>query len=137
MDEQKTSPLIALWRYFRTKGRNAWWVLKTKGVKGVWRNFTNEIMWLSGRYTIHQANAQAEAESAFEPQERKAPRVPGSAFVNSRKVVPPSPRPTRLQVRPNPPLEIDRLAIGQAILRIKEELRQSSAIKGRLSHDDH
>ncbi|MBA3014186.1 MAG: hypothetical protein KKD63_10625 [Proteobacteria bacterium] len=132
MDEQSISPALSLWRYFRNKGRNAWWVLKTKGFRGVWRNVANELMWLSGRYTIHQANAEA----ARGVQEGKVPKVPDSAFVNRRKVLPPSPRPTQLRVVPGLAPEMDRTAIGQAIFRIKEELRSSSAIKGRLSHDD-
>lgn len=132
MDEQTISPWLRLWRYFRTKGRNAWWVLKTKGVRGVWRNVANEVMWLSGRYTIYQANA----ESVQDSLDGKTPKVPGSAFVNSRKMAPPSPRPTRLRMMPIPEPDIDRAAIGLAILRIKDELRHSSAIKGRLSHDE-
>lgn len=133
MDEQSASLRLSLWRYFRTKGRNAWWVLKTKGAHGVWRNFVNEVMWLSGRYTIHQANA----ESSQGAQERRAPKVPDSAFINSRKIVPPSPRPTRSQVVFQSPPDIDQAVIGQTLNRIKEELRHSSAIKGRLNHDDH
>jgi hypothetical protein len=133
MDEQHVSPAIRLWRYLRTKGRNAWWVLKTKGVRGVWRNLANEVLWLCGRYTIHQANA----ESGHGGNEAKPPKVPASAFCDRRRLVPPTPRPTRSRVLPSPPLAIDRAAIGQAIRGIKEELRHSSAIQGRLHHDDH
>jgi len=133
MDEQSVPLWLSLWRYFRTKIRNAWWVLRTKGLRGVWLNVVNEVMWLSGRYTIHQANAGVGAGI----EERKAPKVPDSAFVNSRKVLPASPRPTHLRMMPNPTptSDIDRAAIGRAILRIKDELRKSSAIKGRLTHD--
>lgn len=132
MEEQSISPALSLWRYFRTKGRNAWWVLKTKGLQGVWRNVANELLWLSGRYTIHQANADA----AHGPQSGKVPKVPDSAFVNKRKVLPPSPRPTSSRIVTGPAPSIDRAAIGQAICRIKEKLRCSIAIKGSLSHDD-
>lgn len=136
MEQPKISPALSLWRYFRTKGRNAWWVLKTKGLRGVWRNLVNEITWLSGRYTVYQANAEV-VEAAPGGQEQPAPRrVPDSAFVNRRKVLPPSPRPTRLALRLAAPSAIDRAAIAQALDRIKGELRHSSAIKGRLSHDD-
>jgi len=130
MDEQNTSPLLDLWRYFRTKGRNAVWVLKTKGLHGVWRNFTNEIMWLSGRYIIHQANAELQQTSDGPP----APKAPDSAFTNRRKMIPPSPRPTKTRIIPAPLPEIDRVAIAQAIGRIKDELRHSSEIKGKLHH---
>jgi len=133
MDEPTTSAGLRLWRYLRTKGRNAWWVLQTKGARGVWRNLVNEIMWLlSSRHTTHQADTEFQQTT----HERAKAKVPDSIFANSRKVVPPSPRPTRVRVEPSPPPDIDRAAIGQTILRLKEAIRHSSAIKGRLSHDD-
>lgn len=131
-DEQQVSTAIRLWRYFRAKGRNARWVLKTKGVRGVWRNLGNEIMWLSGRYLSRKAAAEAEAGGG----EAQAPRIPDSAFCDQRRLMPPSPRPTRCQRMPSPPLTIDGEAIGQALKGIKEELRHSSAIQGRLHHDN-
>lgn len=129
---EPTSPLRHLWRYCRTRGRNAWRVLQTKGLRGVWRNFSHEIMCLSGRYTAPQTAADYPPSTPEQP----VATVPDSAFINSRKVVPPSPRPTRLQVTPASFPDIDRAAIGQAIGRIKGDLRHSGASTGRLPHDD-
>lgn len=134
--EPAKSPAAHLWNYLRTKSQTAWWVLRKDGPRAFWRGFTHEVSRLSGRYTKHQRDPQDIDAVSPEPHQWRTPEIADSAFVNSRKVLPPSSRPTRLRVTSSRVPDMDRAAIGQAILRIKSELRRSSTTQGKLSHDD-
>lgn len=131
MEQQNPSPLRCLWRYLRTKSRNAFWVLKTKGLPGVWKNLKTEILFLSGRYQAQQTAPPSQSEAPIPVRP-----VPDSAFVNRRKVLPRTAIPTRSRLEPLPELTIDRATVAHTLQRIKEELQRSNSLQARVPHEE-
>ncbi|MBW1902573.1 MAG: class I SAM-dependent methyltransferase, partial [Deltaproteobacteria bacterium] len=105
--------LLRLWRYLRIKTRNAFWILKYKGFKAVWKKLIREINFLGAR---NQAQVEVAAYSVEEKE------VADSAFVNKQKLVPPSTRPTRAKVLPRQPLKVDSGELQQCLRNILDSL---------------
>lgn len=100
-------------RYVRDRCVNAYWMLRTGKFKLIFKSIYIEL--------AHRA--QVIQNMLTRPKPLDDSQVPGSAFVNRRKVLPPSYRPTIAQQPLPVPLRIDRDAVAASIQHILSTLQ--------------
>ncbi|MFC1896567.1 hypothetical protein ACFL0Q_07920 [Thermodesulfobacteriota bacterium] len=126
MENQRVSSLVGFWSYLRTKSRNAYWMLKTKGFKVFWDNLIKELNSWKTRYS-QQAQVQVVVQ-----HEEEVPFV-DSAYPNKRKIIPPSARPTQTKILPLSPLKANTVTLQEELKNIIETL----TLPAGKSHEEH
>ena len=95
-------------RYVKDRCVNAYWMLRTGRFKLIIKSI---------RIEINQRIANIHGW-LHKGEELDDSQVPGSAFVDKRKVIPPSYRPTHSQYSPVVPLRTDSRAVAKEIEQI-------------------
>lgn len=107
-----SSPANSRIRYVKDRCVNAYWMLRTGKIKLIFKSIYIEL--------AHRAMIVKTMLTRPKPLDDS--QVPGSAFINRRKVLPPSYRPTVAQ-QPLPiPLRADHGAIAADLKRILASL---------------
>ncbi len=103
-----SSPANSRIRYVRDRCVNAYWMLRTGKIKLIFKSIYVE---LAHRATIVQT-------MLTRPKPLDDSHVPGSAFINRRKVLPPSYRPTVAQQPLPVPLRADPEVLASELKHI-------------------